>query len=62
MALLSHEKYVAQYLFYDTQISFSQDNPKHRLFDTLDMHEKEELKDLLNRVETWPKEDQEAAY
>jgi hypothetical protein len=23
---------------------------------------KHELKDLLNRVETWPKEDQEAAY
>ncbi len=23
---------------------------------------KQELKDLLNRVETWPKEDQEAAY
>ena len=62
MAPLSHQKYVAQYLFHDTQISFSQDNAKTVYLIHLICMKKKELKDLLNRVETWPKADQEAAY
>ncbi len=62
MAPLSHQKYVAQDNFSDTQISFSQDNAQALCLIHSICMKKKELKDLLQRVETWPKADQEAAY